>query len=146
MNRRSIADGLQSPGPRQLSPAERAFKETGTIPENIENLTIRQLESMKTRQLESVVDTEHESPSSSTELRHESFSPEPGQEATKQITVRIPVSMWRALIQAVTNNKAQGSPLCSQQDLIQHLIKRWLDEQKQVKPRRHLIPSSQKKR
>ena len=35
MNRRSIADGLQPPGPRQLSPTERAFKETGTIPENI---------------------------------------------------------------------------------------------------------------
>ena len=133
MNRRSIADGLQSPSPPQLSPAERAFKETGTIPENIENLTTRQLESMKTRQLESSVDNTRVSSAQSADLRHESLSSRPGQEATKQITVRIPVSLWRALIQAVTNNKAQGSPLCSQQDLIQHLIKRWLDEQERVK-------------
>jgi hypothetical protein len=134
MNRRSIADGLQSPSPRQLSPAERAFKETGTIPENIENSKARHFESMKSRQLESTADTTHVAPSPSPELQQESFSPRSGQEATKQITVRIPVSMWRALIQAVTNNKAQGSPLCSQQDLIQHLIKRWLEEQKRVTP------------
>ena len=134
MNRRSIADGLQSPSSRQLTPEEQAFKETGTIPENIGNLKARQLESTKARQLESTADATCVSPSPSPELQQESFSAKSGQEATKQITVRIPVSMWRALIQAVTNNKAQGSPLCSQQDLIQHLIKRWLEEQKRMTP------------
>jgi hypothetical protein len=111
--RRSITQGLQPTVSRQLSPAEQAFKKTGTIPENIDNLTTRQLESTTTRQHENMVGPNHE----------------PVPEATKQITVRIPVSMWSALIQRVTENKAQGSPLSSQQDLIQHLIQQWLNQQ-----------------
>ena len=112
-SRRSITQGLQPTVSRQLSPAEQAFKETGSIPENFDNLTTRQLESKTTRHHENMVGPNRE----------------PVPEATKQITVRIPVSMWSALIQRVTENKAQGSPLGSQQDLIQHLIQQWLDQQ-----------------
>ena len=124
--RRSITQGLQPTVSRQLSPAEQAFKETGSIPENLDILTTRQLESTTTRQHENMVGPNHESVSS-----HSAPEPlsAPVHEATKQITVRIPVSMWSALIQRVTENKAQGSPLSSQQDLLQHLIQQWLNQQ-----------------
>src|SRR5262245_36161245 len=124
MGRRSIAEGLQTTGPRQLSPAEQAFKETGTIPDNLDNLTARQLDSMTIRQHENMVSPNLEA--ASPMVTRETTS---ATEATKQITVRIPVSMWSALIQRVTENKAQGSPLRSQQDLIQHLIQQWLSQQ-----------------
>jgi len=124
--RRSITQGLQPTTSRQLTPAEQAFKETGSIPENLDNLTTRQLESMTARQHENMISSNHESVSSLS-VRETSSTPTP--EATKQITIRIPVSMWIALIQRVTENKAQGSPLSSQQNLIQHLIQQWLNHQ-----------------
>jgi hypothetical protein len=124
--RRSITQGLQPTVSRQLSPAEQAFKETGSIPENLDVLTTRQHESTTTRQHENMVGPSQE-PVSSLNAPESSSAPVP--EATKQITVRIPVSMWSALIQRVTENKAQGSPLSSQQDLIQHLIQQWLNQQ-----------------
>jgi hypothetical protein len=64
--------------------------------------------------------------------RESSSTPAP--EATKQITVRIPVSMWGALIQRLTENKAKGASLSSQQELIQHLIQEWLNQQEKERP------------
>lgn len=125
MSRRSIAEGLQPQGPRQLSPAEQAFKETGTIPENLDNLKSRQHESMAAWQHENKIGHSHEpSPSAVAQDPVSASTPE----ATKQITVRIPVSMWSALIQQITENKAQGASLSSQQELIQHLIQQWLNQ------------------
>jgi hypothetical protein len=127
MSRRSISEGLHPKGPRQLSPAEQAFKETGTIPEHLDNLKIRQLESMTTRQHENMESYNHEPTTTPIVVRESSLIPAP--EATKQITVRIPVSMWSALIQRITENKAKGALLSSQQELIQYLIQEWLNQQ-----------------
>ena len=124
MSRRSIAEGLQPQGPRQLSPAEQAFKETGTIPENLDSLKSRQHDNMTTWQHESMTGPCHEH--SSSVVAPDISVPTP--EATKQITVRIPISMWSALIQQITENKAQGAALSSQQELIQHLIQQWLNQ------------------
>ena len=124
MSRRSITEGLQPQGPRQLSPAEQAFKETGTVPGEFRQLKSRQHENMTTWQHESVIGSRHEH--SSSVVAPNISVPTP--EATKQITVRIPVSMWSALIQQITENKAQGAALSSQQELIQHLIQQWLNQ------------------
>src|SRR5262249_40425258 len=124
MSRRSIAEGLQPTGPRQLSPVEQAFKETGAIPDHVDSLKARQPESMTTGQHESVVDRNHGPVSP---MRESALTLTP--EATKQITVRIPISMWSALIQRITENKAKGALLSSQQNLIQHLIQEWLNQQ-----------------
>jgi hypothetical protein len=124
MSRRSIAEGLQPTGPRQLSPAEQVFKETGTIPDHLDSLKAGQLESVTTGQHESMVDRNHGPVSA---MRESASMPTP--EATKQITVRIPVSMWSALIQRITENKTKGALLSSQQNLIQHLIQEWLNQQ-----------------
>jgi len=126
MSRRSISEGLQPKGPRQLSPAEQAFKETGTIPENIDSLKLRQFESMTTEQHENMASHNHETMATHIVARESSSISVP--EATKQITVRIPVSMWSALIQRITENKAKGASLSSQQELIQYLIQEWLSQ------------------
>ena len=127
MSRRSISEGLQPKGPRQLSPAEQAFKETGAIPENLDNLTIRQLDSLTTQQHDTMESYSHEPTTAPLVARESSSTPTP--EATKQITVRIPISMWSALIQRITENKAKGALLSSQQELIQYLIQEWLKQQ-----------------
>src|SRR4029450_3353791 len=102
------------------------FKETGTIPENLDSLKSRQHENMTAWQHESMIGSRHE-PSSTTAVAPDPVAPSTP-EATKQITVRIPVSMWSALIQQITENKAQGASLSSQQELIQHLIQQWLNQ------------------
>ena len=132
MSRRSISEGLQPKGPHQLSSVERAFKETGAIPENLDNLKTRQFESMTIRQHENMVGYNSEPSPAHIVARESSSTPTP--EATKQITVRIPVSMWSALIQRITENKAKGALLSSQQELIQHLIQEWLNHQEKTRP------------
>lgn len=132
MSRRSISEGLQPKGPRQLSSIERAFKETGTIPENFDNLKTRQSENMTTRQHENMVGHNHD-PATAHVVARESSSTSTS-EATKQITVRIPVSMWSALIQRITENKAKGAFLSSQQELLQHLIQEWLNQLEKTRP------------
>ncbi len=54
----------------------------------------------------------------------------PTQEQTKQVSWRIPLSLWQQLSDRAHRNKMQGLPLASHQDILNEALRQWFDRNK----------------